>query len=380
MTDNPAPPRPQTEPDARDDRMSGTSTTAHVAAPVADDAANAARQPRRWGKLAWMLSLPLLLVAIGAYLWLTSGRYVSTDNAYVKQDTVSVSAEVGGRLVEVGVRENQRVAPGALLFRIDAEPFRLAVAQADAEIAGAEARLTGLETSYATTGAEIRTAQEAVAFALANQQREAELMRRGFNTRARMDAADHALAQARGELADAQGAAARARAALATGRAAPGINPAILAARTRREQALYQLARTEVRAPVGGIISQADRLNIGQMMVAGLPAVSIVATDRTLVEANFKETDLTNMRVGQRAVLHVDAYPDLEIIGHVESIGAGTGSEFSILPAQNATGNWVKVTQRVPVRIAIDTHMPRPLIAGLSVSVTVDTHSRGNRR
>ncbi len=146
---------------------------------------------------------------------------------------------------------------------------------------------------------------------------------------------------------------------------------AIAAAQVQRSRAALDLARTVVRAPVGGTVSQADRLQVGQMMITGLPAVTIVADGRSWVEANFKETDLNKMRVGQRAEIGFDAYPGLKLKGHVQSIGAGTGSEFSVLPAQNATGNWVKVTQRVPVRIAIDEKSPRQLIAGQSADVTV---------
>jgi membrane fusion protein, multidrug efflux system len=137
-------------------------------------------------------------------------------------------------------------------------------------------------------------------------------------------------------------------------------------------KALLDLSRTEVRSPLSGIISQADRLQVGQMMVSGLPAVSVVGIDQTWIEANFKETDLTNMRVGQRATIKFDAYPDLKLTGRVASIGAGTGSEFS---AQNANGNWVKVTQRVPVRVAIEGKSSRAMIAGLSAYVRIDTDS-----
>jgi membrane fusion protein, multidrug efflux system len=329
------------------------------------------RAPRRWGRIALMLSVPLLLAGVGAWLWLTSGQSVSTDNAYVKQDMVSISPEIGGRITFVGVEENQRVAAGTLLFRIDEEPFRIALAEADAEIAGAEARVSTLETTADSMAADITTAERALAFARTNLDRERALMERGFNTRARLDAAENAVSEAEGRLAEARAAAVRARAQLATGRTAPGINPGLLSARTRREQALYNLSRTEVRAPIGGIVTQADRLQRGQAMVAGIPALTIVAANGGWIEANFKETDLDRMRVGQRATVRLDAYPDMELTGHVASIGAGTGSEFSVLPAQNATGNWVKVTQRVPVRIAIDTRPARPLIAGLSAEVTV---------
>jgi membrane fusion protein (multidrug efflux system) len=143
----------------------------------------------------------------------------------------------------------------------------------------------------------------------------------------------------------------------------------------QRQRAGLDLGRTAVRAPVDGTISQSDRLQVGAMMVTGLPAVSIVANGRSWVEANFKETDLNHMRVGQPAEVTFDAYPGLKLKGHVQSIGAGTGSEFSVLPAQNATGNWVKVTQRVPVRVAIDGRSPRQLIAGQSADVTIDVRT-----
>ena len=333
--------------------------------------------PSRW-RWPLMLSVPLLLAAAGGYMWMTGGDSVSTDNAYVQQDKVSIASEIGGRIVSVAVQENQRVQAGDLLFRIDPEPYRIAIHQADAQIAQAEVDVTIATTNADSMSSHIATAERAVAFARAAAGREHALMQRGFNTRARVDTADSALSEAQGRLSEARAAATRARAQLATGRIAPGVNPGILAGRTRREEAHYNLARTEVRAPVGGLVTQADRLQVGQTMVAGLPALTIVASQNTWIEANFKETDLDHMRVGQRATLAFDAYPELELTGHVASIGAGTGSEFSVLPAQNATGNWVKVTQRVPVRIVIDTPSPRPLLAGLSADVTVhfDTERR----
>lgn len=347
-------------------------------AQVAQDAPSLSpgRGAVRWRRLTLMLSLPLLLAAGGLYLWLTSGHSVSTDNAYVQQNKLSVSAEVGGTIIEVAVRENQRVNAGDLLFRIDPEPYRIALAQADAEIAAAEARVNTLSITAGTMEADIRTARDAVRFAEANLGRERELMERGFNTRARLDEAEQRLSEANGRLADARMAAVRAEAQLATGQSRPGVNPGLLAARVRRDQALRNLRLTEVRAPIGGIISQSDRLQVGQTMINGLPALSIVAGDSSWIEANFKETDLDRMRVGQRATITIDAYGNLELSGRVASIGAGTGSEFSILPAQNATGNWVKVTQRVPVRIALDSRPPRPLIAGMSTHVRVHFDDR----
>jgi len=230
----------------------------------------------------------------------------------------------------------------------------------------------GLQTDLGNTGVDINAAAEDVGYYRQQLRRQQELMARGFTTRARLEDAEHDLSDAESKLAEARADALTAKAALATAPAARGVNPAIAAAQAQRRKAELDLARTTVRAPVSGTISQADRLQLGQMMTVGLPALTIVASDRSWIEANFKETDLARMRVGQPARLTFDAYPGVSLKGHVASIGAGTGSEFSILPAQNASGNWVKVTQRVPVRIAIDDRSPRQLIAGLSTHVTVD--------
>ena len=326
-----------------------------------------------WRRLAIMALVPVLLIAGVMAYYLANDHFVSTDNAYVRQDKVSVSAELTGRIVAVAVHENQQVKAGDLLFKLDPEPYRIAVAQADAAIAAADVKVVGMEADLATKGADINTARSGLAYAQEQYNRTASLIGRGFATKAQMDAATQTMAAAHGALSNAEGAAVKARAALATSAVAPGVNPAVLAAQTQKRQALYNLARTEVHVPVSGTISQADRLLPGQLMLTGLPAVSVVVSDKSWVEANFKETDLAHMRVGQPAELWFDAYPDMRLKGHVASIGAGTGSEFSVLPAQNANGNWVKVTQRVPVRIVIDSPAPRRLIAGLSTNVRIDT-------
>ena len=333
-------------------------------------------RPSRWARLrriALMLSLPLVLIGSALYYYRSTEHIISTDNAYVQQDKVSVSPQLTGEVSEVLVHENQTVRAGDPLFRIDAEPYRIAVAQNDASIAAAQVKVIGMETELANTSVDIRGAREDVGFFQEEYRRQSELMQRGFTTRARLQAAQHALDDARSKLGNAEADAAKARAALATAPVAPGVNPALLSAQAQRRKAMLDLSRTQVNAPIGGTVTQADRLQLGQMMTIGLPALTIVVNDKSWVEANFKETDLAKMHVGQPAKLTFDAYPDLKLDGRITSIGAGTGSEFSVLPAQNANGNWVKVTQRVPVRIAIDGKPSRQLIAGLSTHVVIDT-------
>ncbi|MBU0555748.1 MAG: HlyD family secretion protein [Alphaproteobacteria bacterium] len=319
-----------------------------------------------------MFSVPLVVLVAGIWFWATSGRTVSTDNAYVKQDIVAVGSDVAGRIIEVRVRENQMVKAGDVLFVVDQQPYRVALQQADAQIANAQVEVGQLRSDFQATNVDIAGAREDVYYAQEDLKRQQALMKEGFTTRARLQQSEQALDNARTRLRTAEAEAAKAKAALASGPQVPGINPEIAAAQAQREQAALNLERTVVRAPTSGRISQATRLQVGQMAVQGLPLVSIVASDQVWITANFKETDLDRMRAGQSAEIELDAYPGTRIAGHVDSIGAGTGSEFSVLPAQNANGNWVKVTQRVPVRIAIDSRPERPMIAGLSANVTVD--------
>ena len=324
-----------------------------------------------WKRRAAFVSVPLLLVAAAITWFILSQNIVNTDNAYVKQDIVSVGSDVAGRIVRVHVRENQQVKQGDLLFEVDPERYRVSLEQANAEIAKAEVDLHQLRTDYSGTSVDVAKAKTDISFAQAEYDRQRALVSQGFTTRVRLEAAQHALEVAQAELQTALSDAAKARSALATGRQVPGINPDLALAQAKRDKALLDLNLTQIRAPISGRVSQTARLQVGQMMIAGLPALSIVANDRSWVEANFKESELAKIRPGQRATLEFDAYPDIKLKGHVESIGGGTGSEFSVLPAQNANGNWVKISQRVPVQIAIDEKSKRILIAGLSAQAKV---------
>ena len=368
--------------DPQIDIEAGTPLESSLAAkPVAPGApqvieAHPVKSSSRLRRIALMAIVPLLVIGGGLTYWLSLAGKVSTDNAYVQQDKVAVSAEVGGQIVAIAVREGQQVKAGDLLFSIDPEPYRIQVAQADAAIASAQASATALANSSELSGADVAAAREDIGFAQATLERQRALWQRGFTTKAAYEAAQHQVAQASEQLRLAQANGAEARAKLSTGAQVPGVLPAIAAAQAQRRAAQLNLAHADVRAPMSGRITQADRLLKGQQVVSGLPVVTIVANSQSYVEANFKETELAEMHIGEPAQIEFDAYPDLKLKGHVASIGAGTGSEFSVLPAQNATGNWVKVTQRVPVRIAIDQRSPRQLIAGISSHVTVFTDGR----
>ena len=335
------------------------------------------KKKRRWIRPVLLLGVPLLIAAGALYVYLTGGRYVSTDNAYIQQDVVSISPDVSGRIVEVRVRENQPVKKGDVLFVIDREPYRIALEQANAALAQARVSVSTMRTDSGSAAADIASANADIQLAQVTYDRQAALMKRGFTTRASVDAASHELAAARARLATAQASAAKARAQVGSGTASAGLPAAVQAAMAERDKAQLNLDRTVVRATVDGVVSQTSRLQVGNITPSGLPALSLVISKTPWVVANFKETDLKHMAVGQPAEMRFDAYSGLKLCGKVESIGAGTGSEFSILPAQNATGNWVKVTQRVPVRIAITCKTDRALIAGLSTDVSVDTKPNG---
>jgi membrane fusion protein (multidrug efflux system) len=326
------------------------------------------RLPKGMGsaRAVLMLIVPAILLVLGGYYWLTSGASVSTDDAQVKQDIVSVSPQVAGPVQHVYVRNGSQVKRGDLLFTIDPAPFKVALEQAEAQLAAARLSTTQLRTQAAGTGADIVGSEANVKIKQNAFARQQALLKQGFTTRSDYDDAYNEVRAAEMQLEDAKARAANAHAAIA-----PGEQPSIAQAQAAVDKAQLDLSRTEIRAPTDGVIENADNLQVGQMAVTGIGVVSLVHSSTAWVEANFKEKDVGRMVPGQKAKVEVDAYPGQKFDAHVQSIGAGTGSEFSLLPAQNANGNWVKVTQRVPVRIAFDGKPAKPMIAGLSVNATV---------
>ncbi|MEA3078897.1 MAG: rane fusion protein multidrug efflux system [Sphingomonadales bacterium] len=327
---------------------------------------------RNWTRTILLLIVPALLVIGGAYYWLSSGGSVSTDDAQIKQDIVSVSPQVTGPVIQALVRNGSQVKRGDLLFRIDPAPFRVALEQAQAQLAAARLATTQLRTQASGTGADIVGSQANLQIKQNAFARQQALLNQGFTTRADYDDAFNEVRTAEMQLSDAHARAANAHAALA-----PGEQPSIAQAQAAVDKAQLDLARTNVRAPMDGVIENADNLQVGQMAVTGLGMVSLVHSQGAWVEANFKEKDVGRMVPGQKASITVDAYSGMKFNGRLLSVGAGTGSQFSLLPAQNANGNWVKVTQRVPVRIAFDGKPARPMISGLSVTATVYFDKKG---
>lgn len=327
---------------------------------------SAQENPGRWRRLLLLISVPALLMAVGVYTWLTSGRSVSTDNAQVVAHVVDIAPEISGRIVQVYVAENQHVKKGDLLFRIDPEPYRIALMQAEAAVGTARLQISEMKSGYSSKVADIGAKVSDLELARENFNRQQELLSRGFSTRARFD-------EARAQLAAAESQREVANADAASAGALLGINgrhPQIETAQAQVEKARLDLARTEIRAPIDGIVAQTDRLAPGAMATQMLSTLSIVGGGEPWIEANFKETQLAKIRSGQRAEIEIDAIPDRTFKAHVTGIGAGTGAEFSLLPAQNATGNWVKVTQRVPVRLVFD-EKPDRLVSGWSAHVKV---------
>nr|WIE89993.1 HlyD family secretion protein [Mesorhizobium sp. WSM4875] len=335
----------------------------------------APRKKRRTGRFLLMVALPLALLAGGAYVWVTGGRYQETENANLQQARISIASDTAGRIVQVGIADNQTVNAGDLLFVIDPEPYKIALAQADAAVAAARLNVEQLRAAYSQAMAQQKSAKSEVDYAQSQYDRASDLAQKGINAKSSLDEARNDLDKAKQQLAVAEQGIISAKAALGGN---PDIetdkHPSVMSALAARDKAAYNLSQTTVKAPSDGIVYQASSFKVGQYVSVGTPLFALVETDDTWIDANFKETQLTNMKPGQKAEIVVDTYPGRTFEATVKAIGAGTGAEFSLLPAQNATGNWVKVTQRIPVRLEMtDPDAKMALRTGMSATVTVDT-------
>ena len=377
-------------------------------APSEARAESAPPRRRRWLRTSLLVLGPLAVLVVGAYIYMNTGRYSETDNAYVKSDMVLVSAEVGGPIKRIAVRENERVQAGDVLFEIDDAPYRVLVKRGESQVEAVQSFVTGLEHSYKQQLEQLELAKIDVAYNEHELERQQGLAARKLGTEADVDSARHDFEVAKQQIPIIEQALAQLRAQIG-GQIAPELgsqmatlgaqtapelgtqiapelgghgelggnsffdgNAAYRTVKSMLEDAKLDLAHTIVRAPFDGIVSHVP--TVGHYVAPGSPVMSLVSDHDVWVEANYKETELTHVEPGQPVTIRIDTYPDHEWRGKVESISPATGSEFSVIPAQNASGNWVKVAQRIPVRISVDVRPgDPPLRAGMSAIVEIDT-------
>ncbi|HUL82597.1 MAG TPA: HlyD family secretion protein [Gammaproteobacteria bacterium] len=348
--------------------------TAAPAASPPDTPSAVEPRPRRRTVRAVLLGLgPLVVIVGGVYAYLATGRFVSTDNAYVKADIGVVSAQISGPIVEVAVRENQRVAQGDVLFRIDETPFRVKLDQANAQLGAVYDYVQGIRASYRQRQSQLDLDKTNAAYMKRDYERLQALASKQLTSQQSVDDARQKSDVANQTVVVSERALDQIRAQLGGDADKPlKEQPAYLALKSMRDTAEIDLERTVVRAPFDGIASKVPML--GHYVAPGVAVMSVVSSQEKWIEANFKETELTHVVVGQPVTIELDTYPDRKWRGRVQSIAEATGSEFSVIPAQNATGNWVKVAQRIPVRIAIQAPSDDvELRVGMSAVVEIDT-------
>jgi membrane fusion protein (multidrug efflux system) len=345
--------------------------------PQAAPAPESAPKRRRRGpsRFIFLVALPALAVAGGFYWWLSSGRYVSTDNAYIGADKVLITPQVTGAITHVDVVEGQHVNVGDKLFEIDPAPYRDAVALAQGRLDAAKAQYQNQQLTYKSDQEQIALSQEAVQLRQADYDRKSALVKQNFATQVDVMNSSAALVQAKQILALVQQLQTAAVLQLGGDPNAPLAQfPAYAQAEAQLNEAQRNLRNTEVLAPIAGVATQVPQIQMGRVAAAGMPVFSIV-NDRDLwIDANPKESDLTYVHRGLPVTISVDTYPDRVWRGKVGAIAPATGAQFAILPPQNASGNWVKVVQRIPLRVEFDPDQDtKDLRAGMSTVIDVDT-------
>jgi membrane fusion protein (multidrug efflux system) len=344
-------------------------------------AVEALRTQRRRARLRWSLMLGGVLVALvgGLVYYLATGRYVSSDDSSVQAARTSISTNVPGRVVELDVHDNQSVRRGDVLFRLDDRPFRIAVEDAQAKLASARMQIGAAEATYRQQLANVAAARGTFAYQQHEFERQQHLLQSGISSRAQFEQTQHAMELAQSQLASAQQQVGSVLALLGGNPTLPvAEHPVVQEAQAALDKASLDLSYATVRAPADGVVAKVEQLQVGDYITVATPVFSLISSRDVWIEANFKEDELTYMRAGQSADVRIDAYPGRHFKARVASLSPGTGAQFSLLPPENATGNWVKVVQRVPVRLQLDdTELDGvTLHAGLSVDVTVDTQHR----
>jgi membrane fusion protein (multidrug efflux system) len=329
---------------------------------------------RRLLRVLLLLGVPALVAAAALFVWQRGGRYISTENAYVKADIVQVAPDVAGRVVAVLYRDHARVKAGDVLVRVDPEPYRLALAKTNADLDTARQLVETSRATYRETLAELGELESRADFLHRQYVRQQDLHARGVAPVAKLEET----------LSDAQVARERIKVVrqrlarlLTTLNGDPNLpvdnHPSVREAKADRDRAALDLERTEIRAPVGGTLVN-NKLQPGEQVKLATPIFSLVSERRPWVEANLKETTLTHVQVGQKVEVVLDLYPDFPWVGEVESISPASGAEFAILPPQNASGNWVKVVQRMPVKIRLLPREGEPALrAGATATIAIDT-------
>jgi len=335
---------------------------------------------RRYRRTLLLVVLPVVTLVAGLVFYLEGGRYVTTDDAYIGAQKVLITPDISGKIEKVVVREGQRVSEGDVLFEIDPIPFRLAEQQAKATLDQAHTTFDNLKANLRIYGQMADLMQQGVDLKQRDVDRKSTLVKSNFGSQLDLDNSSTGLVTARAELAFVQQQTSSAKTQLLGNADLPLEQfPPYVLAKAALGQAERNLDHTVMRAPISGIATQVDQIQLGRFVVAGTPVFSVIDTAKPWVDANLKESDFTYVTEGQPVDIDVDAFPDHAFKGTIGSLSPGTGAQFAILPPQNATGNFVKVVQRVPVRIYFDSDdkYVRKLKAGMSAYTTIDT---GHRR
>jgi membrane fusion protein, multidrug efflux system len=324
-------------------------------------------------RLVLLIGLPLVAAVVGVAIWQQGGRFISTDDAYVKADIAQIAPEVSGRVVDVAVQDQTPVKLGNVLVRLDPEPYQLALDKADAALDQARIQVENARATWLETRSELGEVENQADYLNRQFLRQQVLARTGVVSNTKLEEAQNDASVARNRLSVVRS---RLQRVLTMLGGDPDIatdqHPLVRDKRADRDRAALDLSHTRIVAPVSGIAVNV-KLQPGEQVKTATPLFVIVSDRRPWVEANLKETELTHVSVGQKARVVLDVYPDEIWDGEVESISPATGAEFAILPPQNASGNWVKVVQRLPVRVRLLPHQGEPpLRAGMTATVTID--------